>query len=296
MTENAPAPVAENAEPANANAEAVQQAAPETPPPAQTTTSDDVPEWRAALPADIRDDPSITKFETIEGLAKSYKNAQSLIGADKVPVPKTDEDWDRWYKAAGRPEDPNGYGFKAPEKVPDGMVYNEVLDQRFAKISHEAGLNGKQAEKMRAELLTILSEGGAEQLQTAEMQKAENERAVAEAERALQAEWGNATDQRKQIAARAMKELYPPEFVAKIEAAGMGNDPIVVKTMYDQGVKLIGEKSLVGDAKPESSPGDLDAAIAEHRSKYAAELTDKAHPDHATRVQQLTTLYNKRFG
>lgn len=296
MTENAPAPVADNAEPANVNAEAVAPEVPATEPKAEPTTSENVPEWRATLPEDIRNDPSITKFDTIEGLAKSYKNAQALIGADKVPVPKTDEDWDRWYKAAGRPENPEGYGFKAPEQLPEGVQYNEALDKRFAEAAHKSGMNGRQAESMRQWLMEIVKEGGAEQMQTAQAALAEQEKARADGERELKAEWGNAYDQRTQVAAKAMQELWEPEMIARIEAAGLGNDPVVVKSLYKSGIKLIGEKNLIGDARPESSPGDLDSAIADHRSKYAAELMDKAHPDHATRVQQLTNLYNKRFG
>lgn len=293
MTEEAPAVVADNAEAAPPIAEAVTQA-PVTDTPASTTTSE-VPEWRASLPADIRDDPSITKFDTIEGLAKSYKNAQVLIGADKVPIPKAEEDWDRWYKAAGRPDDPAGYEFKAPETIPEGMVYNAELDNRLAGISHKTGLNKRQADTLRTELLEIVKEGGMEQLQASEAARVANEQSMAEATRALKAEWGNAYDQKAMIAGRAINQLLPPEAAAKLEAAGLGNDPDVVKAFHGMGVKLIGEKQLIGEGTIEQAPADLDAAIKSHRQKYMGELTDRSHPDHNTRVAELTALTNRRF-
>lgn len=292
MTEQAPAIEADNAEPATPNAEAVKPEAEKAAEPTTTSTQS----WRDRLPDDLKADPSLAKFQTEEGLARSYLNAEKLIGTEKIPIPKTEEDWDRWYKAAGRPENPDGYGFAAPEQVPDGLVYNPELDKRLAGISHKAGLNKQQAETLRTELMEIVKEGGAEQLQATEASKAESEKARVEAEKALKDEWGSAYDQRAAIAGKAKDAFLPPETVAKLEAAGVGNDPALVKALYNMGVKLAGEKQLLGDVRLEQSPGDLDSAIANHRNKFAGELTDKTHPDHALRVQELTTLYNKRFG
>src|SRR5690242_8897032 len=42
-----------------------------------------------------------------------------------VKVPSADakpEEWEAFYRAAGRPEKPEDYGLKAPEKLPDGVV------------------------------------------------------------------------------------------------------------------------------------------------------------------------------
>lgn len=290
---NAPAPGADNAETAP-NAEAV------TPAPdakAAEPTTAAVKTWRDDLPEDIRNDPAITKFETVEGLAKSYKNAQALIGGEKVPVPKgeNEEDWNRWFKAAGRPDDAKGYGFEAPAELPEGMVYDEALDSRLAEISFKAGLNKRQAATVRGDLMDIVKEGALANLESGKVQQAENERAVAEATTALKNEWGNAFDQRTGVASTFMKGHVPPEVVAKLETAGLGNDPKLVKWFYDLGTKMVGEKTLIGEAKLEQSPGDLDSAIATHRSQYAVELMDKQNPDHSLRTRELTALYAKRF-
>ena len=50
-------------------------------------------DWRLAMSEEFRTNPSIEKFTTIDGLAKSYLNAESMIGRDKIPMPQTDDEW-----------------------------------------------------------------------------------------------------------------------------------------------------------------------------------------------------------
>ncbi|MGE0233239.1 MAG: hypothetical protein AB7S46_15780, partial [Flavobacteriaceae bacterium] len=123
------------------------------------------PNWREELPEEMRAHPSLLKFDSAEGLAKSYLAAEKLIGTEKVPVPKTDADWERWYRAAGRPERPEEYGFAAPDELPEGLAYDEALDRRLAGLAHEAGLNRRQADRVRAGLMEMVKEGGAQQRQ-----------------------------------------------------------------------------------------------------------------------------------
>ncbi|MCB1477076.1 MAG: hypothetical protein H6883_08075 [Rhodobiaceae bacterium] len=262
----------------------------------ETTVSNVAPSWRAELPEDMRANPSLMKFENAESLAKSYLAAEKLIGQEKVPVPKTDADWERWYRAAGRPDRPEDYAFAAPDEVPEGITYDETLDRRLAGLAHEAGLNRRQAERLRSGLMEMVKEGGAQQRQAAEAAQLVEAQAQADAERELQAEWGSATMARKQIAARAVSELFPPEVVARMEAAGLGNEPAMVKAFYDMGVRLIGEKQLIGEVTPGETAGDLDAAISAHRMRHATALTDRNHPDHSARLSELTALYDRRFG
>lgn len=263
---------------------------------AEAPVADTAASWRERLPEEMRTHPSLQKFDTPEGLAKSYLAAEKLIGTEKVPVPKTEDDWERWYRAAGRPDKPDDYGFAAPDEMPEGLAYDEGLDRRLASLAHDAGLNRRQAETLRAGLMDMVREGGAQQRQALEAARLAEAEAMADAERALQAEWGSATQARKQVAARALAALFPAEAVARMEAAGLGNEPAMVRAFYDMGVRLIGEKQLIGDAAPGERAGDLDAAIAAHRSRHAAALTDRNHPDHAARLSELTALYDRRFG
>ena len=43
--------------------------------------------WMSSLPSDLQTNDSLTKFSSVESLAKSYINAQGIIGADKIVKP-----------------------------------------------------------------------------------------------------------------------------------------------------------------------------------------------------------------
>lgn len=272
---------------------------------ATTTTSDTTTtaattaaaSWRDTLPEDIKASPSIAKFETIEGLAKSYTNLEKMLGADKVVVPKEgdQEGWNKFYEAAGRPATPDDYGFKAPDQLPEGVVYNADLDKRIATIAHARGLNKHQAAGVREDLMKIVAEGASESISANQKTEAERQAAIQQGEQALKAEWGTAFEQRGKVAGAAINKFLSPETIAAMDAAGLANNPAIVKDMYNLGVKLAGEKELIGAAEGSQSPGDLDAAITTFRATHSAALFDKSHPDHAVRTREFTALFERRF-
>ncbi|MDW9762155.1 hypothetical protein GOB02_21700 [Sinorhizobium meliloti] len=284
----APAPVADNAAPAPI-AEPQAPAVPDKP---QGEAS-----WRDSLPEDIRASTSLSKFETLEGFAKSYVNLERMLGSEKVPVPKEgdEEGWKRFYKAGGLPDDPNGYGFAPPEQIPEGMVYSPEVDQRLAGIFHKAGLNKQQAALARQELMGLVAEGGTAQLEAGQKAEAERKAAIQAGEESLKQEWGTAFEQRGKVAGAAINKFLSPETIAAMDAAGLANNPAIIKDMYNLGVKLAGEKELIGASGEMASPADLDAQIATFREKHGSALFDRSHPDHSQRTKELTALFERRF-
>ena len=68
------------------------------------TTGDD---WHTQLSEEYRNHPSIQKFSDVNGIAKSYLSLESLMGQEKVPVPKSADDTNAWnivHKAFGVPD------------------------------------------------------------------------------------------------------------------------------------------------------------------------------------------------
>ena len=53
-------------------------------------------QWYSSLSEEYRNHPSIQKFSDANGLAKSYLSLESLMGRDKVPVPKGEDDINAW--------------------------------------------------------------------------------------------------------------------------------------------------------------------------------------------------------
>ena len=66
-------------------------------------------DFLSTIPEELRDHPSLSPIKDVENLARSYVNAQRLIGADKIPMPvnPTEEDLDRIYSKLGTPESPD---------------------------------------------------------------------------------------------------------------------------------------------------------------------------------------------
>ena len=94
------------------------------------------------IPEDLREHPSLSPIKDVGNLARSFVNAQKLIGADKIPFPTnpTEEDLSNIYSRLGRPETPEGYEFAT-----DGNVITEDVAAEYAGVAHQLGLSPKQA-------------------------------------------------------------------------------------------------------------------------------------------------------
>lgn len=272
-----------------------QQTAPaQTPGTVQTSATTELPSLYIDLDDDLKSLSSISKF-TKDGkldaraLAKGYTNAEQLLGREKVPLPKTDEDWERWYAAAGRPEAPEKYEFKRPEKLPDGMTYDEDLEKGFRAWAHGNGLNTRQANGLYEMYVK----------QTVERQAAWHQgqmKAREDAEAALRREWGRAYDGNIALARGAIQQYADPDFQAYLSQTGLGNDPRMVRAFANIGKAQMGETALVGQPQGTGmTPRDLDTAIADFRGKHWEALSDRSHPEHARLNKEYARLFEQRF-
>ena len=113
----------------------------------QTTTQSTQPvSWKQSISEQYRTNPNIEKFTEIDALAKSYINAVSMIGTDKIPLPgktATDEQWNEVYNKLGRPESPDKYNLQFKTDV---APVDENVIKGFAQNAHKLGLNNKQAQ------------------------------------------------------------------------------------------------------------------------------------------------------
>lgn len=97
----------------------------------------------AAFPEDLRDEPTLKNFNSVEGLAKSYVNIRKMQPQDMLARPKTDEDWGKLYDELGRPESADTYEVQRPE-MPESVPYDEDSEKFFRALAHENGLSQKQ--------------------------------------------------------------------------------------------------------------------------------------------------------
>jgi hypothetical protein len=98
-----------------------------------------------SLPEDLRNEPSLRTFTDPGALAKSYVNAQRMIGADKVAKPGqswTDDQYNDWYANVGRPDSADAY-----ELDVSGVMSDEEASS-FRQAIFEAGLQPRQVSRL----------------------------------------------------------------------------------------------------------------------------------------------------
>ena len=167
------------------------------PPPAGNPPAPPAPSaWHDSIQdADLKGWAQNKGWKSPEDLAKSAFNLEKLLGSEKVPMPKDANDvegWDRFFKAAGRPDAPDAYGL---DKI-------EGADPEFSKGAaaafHAAGLNPTQAAKL-VEFYGAQAKASLEAQETAFAQQAQLD--VGD----LRREWGPAFEAKLEAAKRATK-------------------------------------------------------------------------------------------
>lgn len=126
---------------------------PETPtaPPVESVpTSPATTDWRAALPEDLKGSKSLERYKDVPSLAKSYLEIERKLGAGfSVPGEKaTPEEWDAYHAKNGRPKSAEDYGTFKPEKLPEGMSWDDERERGFKTIAFKAGLRPDQVKAL----------------------------------------------------------------------------------------------------------------------------------------------------
>ena len=245
--------------------------------------------WRDTLPEGLRGDPSIAKYTSVEELVKGHKNLSNLVGREKIPVPKEEADWERWYTAAGRPETAAGYELKKPDGLPEGFAYDDGLAGNFAETAHKAGLNKAQVALLHQWWVDTAKGAFTTQAQAAEVARGNGEAA-------LRQEWG-AGYERNLTAAREVAQMFGGrEFAGYLEETGLGNDPRMARFLTGIAKKVGGIETIPGDRRTtsEMTPGEIQEEINDLMRTKADVLADKSSPARQAVIDRLAFLYQRK--
>ena len=248
------------------------------------------------VPADIKDHPSLKSYDlkSGEGLGKVFKSlvsAQSMIGGDKVVVPKGANDnpevWGKLFDAAGRPKDPAAYQFGKDYKAPTDPAVKE-LEGKFRKFAHDNGFNQKQFSELNAFLDAASSESNAKMVASA---KGRHEKAV----ETLKADWGDKYDVNVGLANKVLKAFGGPADNVKAFMSRYANDPTMIRVLAAVGQRME-ESALVAGDSPDFDTGPADAKskradiMTNEANPLNAAWTDKRHPRHQEAMDEIARL------
>ncbi len=246
--------------------------------------------WYDQLPEELKGSKSLAKFKDVTNLAQAYVHAESLIGRDKIPVPKTDEDWQDVYNRLGRPATPDDYSLSADAlkqmQLPEDIT--AVLEEDlkwFKPTAHSLGLNDRQATALMQAFVANVGE-------TMSSREVDQDTELKQCENALRKEYGQAYDSKITIAQRALTTLGGEKLVNDVNATGLGRNPAFVNMFVRIGEQMHEELGLDLGGQPDT-PADLDSQIQELQRHPA--FLDSAHPEHKSVVDRIRVLFERRY-
>jgi len=236
-----------------------------------------------SLPEELRNEPSLRTFTDPAALAKSYVNAQRMIGADKVAIPgksATPDEWREVYQRLGAPTEVGGYEFEGDVPLDDNYI------DAFREHALNAGLNGRQANEMMNFVrgtITGMNEG----------LEQSREQALYEGEQQLRQEFGQAFEQRVEMAQLAARQLLGDtemfDQITLSDGRMLGDHPEIVK-LFSNLATQIGEDNLAGETTElVMTPEEASRQIAE-MTRRDGPYFDRMHPEHDTYVAEVLRL------
>lgn len=247
-------------------------------------------DWKSQLPAELQKDATLSKFTDISTLARSYINAQKLIGADKVPVPNknfSDEDWKNFYAKIGLPESVDKYEIKPKN---ESVIDKEFL-KNFKETAHKSGVLPKQAQQLIDWFTDVSLESGKKFEET---QKAAYEKEIS----GLKEEWGNAFDLKLSQAKKVLSTYADKEMLEYLDSSGLGNNTKLVRLLSKIGQEVFKEDSEKGGGAGFSealSPAEAIKKANDIMADKEHPYYNKSHPNHKAAVQEVQNLFNMAY-
>lgn len=270
----------------------------ETEAPTQQTSTDS---WVDSLPETLREAPFLSKAESPEKALQELQNAAGHLGnslrlpsedaseedrkafydrlSEKVPglMPKpTEENMEEFYKALGRPENPDDYNYEPPEgkEVPGDF-------ESFAKVAHKHGLTQEQ---FRGVLNDVLSG----QWEQAEIAESEQNQEMSQ----LSQEWGQAFDQNLSAVKNFLRLTDAPEGVVDLISEG-AMSPAEIKWLHSIASSTKSPTELVTQQTQQETaltPSEARTRIQEMMNNPEHPYWNATDPRHQDAIQKMLKL------
>ena len=246
--------------------------------------------WHDALPEDVRDHPSLATFTDTGALAKSFVHAQSIVGADKIPVPgkwADDNDWNTVYDKLGRPADGDAYELDFGN-VPEGQDVQEDFVKWFRGTAHKHGLNNRQAQSLAKEYVEF-----ATNMQQETTIDPEAHRAQVTAD--MKKELGRAYDERIQRGNQFIDDFAEAELTHLVlqDGTALRDNPAFIRTLIKAQTWIqdnIGEDRIVQNRDTNARTPDEAQARVNELMRSDSPYWDRTHSQHRNIVDEVQLL------
>ncbi len=244
--------------------------------------------FKELIPEEYKEEKALQNFSNMNDFVKSYLNAQSLVGANKVAIPNkmaTDEDWEEVYNKLGRPNKPEDYKYSF-----DNEVDPEQLKQ-FNETAHRIGLLPKQAERIIKFYNELNTQTDADRVKTFEAKQVE---AMAELKKEFGPEYNKRLDQAKRLAVETLGNDILNNAVLN-DGTRLGDNAQVVKAFSMLADKLSEDELVKGDGIDYQTASEIEKEISE-LTEDGSPYWNKTHPNHKKTVDQVFKLREQLNG
>lgn len=264
-----------------------------------------VADWKPFLTEELKADPIVADWASkasekdTPSIIKSYAHLSKRMGG-AITLPGKDAKPEevqglkaKLYEAGifqAPPADPKEYGITKPEKLPDGLGWNDDLATKFAQTLHKHGA----PKGLAADLLPLYQEAilGAQTVF-----KTDQEAGLA----ALKKEFGEQFDSRKEATSRMIGEIFKDEQeLALFNQLGLGDHPKFLSVL----MRIAPSYQPDSSYQPDAGQGGGTSGEGP-REELAKIMNDKTHPMHAGYwrqpqdpkvVEHIDNLYKKAYG
>ncbi len=190
--------------------------------------------WQGTLDESLREEKSLAGFKNVNDLSKSFVMTKKMVGANVIPIPtdiSTEDEWQEFHKAGGRPETAADYGFKKHDEIPDNQ-YSQEYVTGLQDLLFKFGASSK--------LASALVEYDNQFKIAMNVTKAQNkELAKTELVSGLATDWGVAFEQNKHLGNMAIEEgtLGDGDFKERLTKK-FGDDPDFIRYSSNLGKKF----------------------------------------------------------
>ena len=245
-----------------------------------------------AIPKEFHGHSALAPIKDMGGLVKGYIHAQSLVGADKLVLPKADAPETEWrgvYQKLGLPESPDQYGFELPKDIkPEYGISKESMGE-ILKWFHEAGLDKRQATKLANKMIEARKA-------TYDAENDDLTQAKAKFQDELKRQHGDALDVKLAHARQVVGALGGKDLQAFMDETGLGDHPMMVKMMLTLGELVANDKMIQDKFASQgfiSNAEEAKAEIAKLRAddNFMKQYTNQDDPNHAAALARMQRLY-----